>query len=280
MTACGVFPFGVGADADGLIASVASSRNRRYSLHSQVLPYIEQAVVFNQLNFWVQPFYPDTTGDPSAATGAGPNETAARTAVGVFLCPSDFDRMPSRPWGPTNYRSCNGGSWSGRAGDGLFGQSTRIGPAHVRDGLSNTAAMGERLRGHDDYERLDPLADLFRDAAPWTEAAFRSWCATLSDPEAASFRKQPSDANSGMTWLEGNMSWTRYNHLLPPGRKSCANGLTWNGVAMTSSSRHLGVVNLLLGDGSARPVKDSVDAAVWKSLATIAGGEVIPDDAY
>lgn len=83
-----------------------------------------------------------------------------------------------------------------------------------------------------------------------------------------------------MTWLEGNMSWTRYNHLLPPGRKSCANGLTWNGVAMTSSSRHLGVVNLLLGDGSARPVKDSVDAAVWKSLATIAGGEVIPDDAY
>jgi Protein of unknown function (DUF1559) len=101
-----------------------------------------------------------------------------------------------------------------------------------------------------------------RDAARWTEAAFQSWCAGLSNPEAASFRKYPSDANSGMTWLEGNMSWTRYNHLLPPGLKSCANGLTWNGVAMTSSSRHPGVVRLLLGDGSVRPVKDSIDPAV------------------
>jgi Protein of unknown function (DUF1559) len=84
---------------------------------------------------------------------------------------SDFDRMPSRPWGQNNYRSCNGSSWSGRAGDGIFGQSTRIGPAQVRDGLSNTAAMAERVRGHDDYERLDSDADLFRDAAPWTEEA-------------------------------------------------------------------------------------------------------------
>jgi prepilin-type N-terminal cleavage/methylation domain-containing protein len=277
LTACSVFPFGVGADADGLIATVTSPQSRRYSLHSQLLPYIEQVAVFHAINFWVQPF---TSGDPSRTTDAGPNETAACIAIEVFLCPSDFNRMPSRPWGQTNYRSCNGGSWSGRAGDGIFGQSTRIGPANIRDGMSNTAAMGERVRGHDDYQRLDPAADLFREAAPWTEEAFRSWCASLSDQEAASFPKHPSDANSGMTWLEGNMSWTRYNHVLPPGYKSCANGLTWNGVAMTSSSRHPGVINLLLGDGSARPVKDSIDPAVWKALGTIAGGEAVPGDAY
>jgi prepilin-type N-terminal cleavage/methylation domain-containing protein len=174
LTACSVFPFGVGADSDGLIASITSSQSRRYSLHSQLLPYIEQVAVFNSINFWVQPFFPDTTGDPSLTTGSGPNETVACIAIEVFLCPSDFDRMPSRPWGQNNYRSCNGGSWSGRAGDGIFGQSTRIGPANIRDGMSNTAAMGERVRGHDDYQRLDPLADLFREAAPWTEEAFRN----------------------------------------------------------------------------------------------------------
>jgi prepilin-type N-terminal cleavage/methylation domain-containing protein len=277
LTACGVFPFGVGADSDGLIASITSPQSRRYSLHSQLLLYIEQVAVFNGINFWVQPF---TSGDPSLTTEAGPNETAACMAIEVFLCPSDFDRMPSRPWGQNNYRSCNGGSWSGRAGDGIFGQSTRIGPANIRDGMSNTAAMGERVRGHDDYQRLDPAADLFREAAPWTEDAFRSWCASLSDQEAALFPKHPSDANSGMTWLEGNMSWTRYNHVLPPGHKSCANGLTWNGVAMTSSSRHPGVVGLLLGDGSARIVKDSIDVGVWKALGTIVGGEVIAGDSY
>ena len=280
LTVCNVFPFGVGADKDGLLASITSPLSRRYSLHSQLLPYIEQTAIFNQLNFWVQPFFPDTTGDPTIVTADGPNETVARTSLDVFLCPSDFDRMPSRPWGQNNYRSCNGSSWSGRAGDGIFGQSTRIGPAQVRDGLSNTAAMAERVRGHDDYERLDSDADLFRNAAPWTEEAFRTWCAQLSNAEAAEIQKHPSDANSGMNWLEGNMSWTRYNHFLTPGNKSCANGLTWNGVGMTANSRHSKIVVLLLGDGSVRPVTYSVAPSVWQAVGTIAGGETISADAY
>ncbi len=64
------------------------------------------------------------------------------------------------------------------------------------------------------------------------------------------------------------------------GSSRAPNGLTWNGVAMTASSRHPGVVHLLLGDGSARAVRDSIDAAVWKALGTIAGGEAIPGDSY
>ncbi len=72
-----------------------------------------------------------------------------------------------------------------------------------------------------------------------------------------------------MIWPEGNMSSTRHNHVLPPRSKSCANGLTWPGVAMTSSSRHPGVVCLLVGDGSD-----------GKAPGTIAGGEAIPGDAY
>src|SRR5205807_184757 len=77
----GVFPFGVGADADRLLATVASPQHRRYSLHSQILSYVEQANLFHQLNFSVQPFYPDTTGDPIGPTGNGPNETAAMTKL-------------------------------------------------------------------------------------------------------------------------------------------------------------------------------------------------------
>ena len=143
-----------------------------------------------------------------------------------------------------------------------------------------TAPRLERIRGHDDFERLDSDADLFRDAAPWTEDSFRTWCSQLTDAEAASFPKHPSDANSGMNWLEGNMTWTRYNHVLPPGSKSCANGLTWNGVAMTSNSRHAKVVGVLLGDGSVRPIKYSIAATVWKALGTIAGGETVSADAF
>lgn len=275
-TSFGSYPFGVGSDFDKAFSSVASPQNRRYSLHSQLLLMIEQAALFHALNFAVAPFDPDDTGDPRVITGRGANETAATVRLAVFLCPSDYDRMPSVPWGPTNYRSCNGGSWSGRGGDGLFGQGTRTRPGDVRDGLSNTAAFGERVRGHDDFKRLDLLSDVIRKAAPWTEQTFRDWCMNLSDAEAASiYQPRPYSANSGQTWLEGNMSWTRYNHLLPPGRKSCINKLTWHGVAMSANSRHPGGVNMLLADGSVRFIKDSIDPATWQAAGTIAGGEAI-----
>jgi type II secretory pathway pseudopilin PulG len=278
--AAGVYPFGVGADGDGAIATYTSASNRRYSMHAQMLPYLEQATLFNQLNFSVPPFFPDANGDPNLEDGPGPNFTVAEVWVDAFLCPSDFNRMPSRPWGPANYRSCNGSTWSGRAGDGMFGQSTRIGPADIRDGLSNTAAMSERLRGHDDYENVDVKSDQFRVAAPWTEAAFTEWCAGLTDTEAIALPKHYSNATTGLTWLEGNMSWTRYNHVLTPGHKTCVNGVTWNGVAMTAGSRHDGGVGLLLGDGSVRFVKETVSPAIWRALGTIAGGEPIAADGF
>src|SRR5689334_7084248 len=41
-TAAAVYPFGVGADGDGAIATYTSASNRRYSMHTQVLPYLEQ----------------------------------------------------------------------------------------------------------------------------------------------------------------------------------------------------------------------------------------------
>jgi prepilin-type N-terminal cleavage/methylation domain-containing protein/prepilin-type processing-associated H-X9-DG protein len=277
---CGVYPFGVGADRDGSVSQVASAESRRYSLHSQVLSYVEQTHLFNQLNFSFAPFHPDATGDPRVVTGRGENETAALTKVDVFLCPSDFDRMPSRPWGQNNYRSCNGSSWSGRAGDGMFGQVTRIRPADVTDGLSHTAAFCEHVRGHDDYQRLDPDTDLIRNPSVWTEDLFRDWCGGLSDTDAAAFTNNPADTNSGFNWLEGNMAWTRYNHLLPPGHKSCANGLTWNGVAMPANSRHDRGVNLLLGDGSVRFTPYTVSPAVWRALGTIRGGETISDQGF
>jgi prepilin-type N-terminal cleavage/methylation domain-containing protein len=276
----GVYPFGVGADGDGAIPTYTSASNRRYSMHAQLLPYIEQAGLFSALNFSVPPFFPDDNGVPDPEDGPGPNFTVAAVTIDTFLCPADFNRMPSWPWGPVNYRSCNGSTWSGRAGDGMFGQSTRIGPADVRDGLSNTAAMSERLRGHDDFENVDVTSDQFRLAAPWDEAGFTQWCASLSDAEAIALPKHYSNATTGLTWLEGNMSWTRYNHVLTPGSKTCINGVTWNGVIMTAGSRHAGGLGLLLGDGSVRFVKQTVSPPIWRALGTIAGGETLPADGY
>lgn len=272
-----VFPFGVGADADKGASSYTSAQSRRFSLHSQLLPYLEQMPVYAMIDFRVQPFHPDTTGDPAVVTGQGPNEEAAQTRVAVFLCPSDTDRL-KRPWGPTNYRSCNGSTWSGRRGDGMFGQATAIRPADVQDGLSQTAAFSERITGDDDRNLVDLDSDLFGQPALWTEETLQDWCNDLDEQEAASLPIQ--DSNGGMTWLEGNMNWTRYNHLLPPGRPSCKGEKTWDGVAMTANSRHQEGVNVLWGDGAVRFVSDTIDSTTWKALGTIAGSETVSGDLF
>ena len=50
--------------------------------------------------------------------------------------------------------------------------------------------------------------------------------------------------------------------------------------AITARSYHLGGVNAFFGDGSVRFVKSTVDGMVWRSLGTVAGGEVIGSDQY
>ena len=50
--------------------------------------------------------------------------------------------------------------------------------------------------------------------------------------------------------------------------------------AINSRSYHPGGVNVLMGDGSVKFIKSSIDGMVWRGLGTVAGGEVISSDAY
>jgi prepilin-type N-terminal cleavage/methylation domain-containing protein/prepilin-type processing-associated H-X9-DG protein len=50
--------------------------------------------------------------------------------------------------------------------------------------------------------------------------------------------------------------------------------------AFTTRSYHPGGVNTLFADGSVHFLKSSIDGSTWRSLGTIAGGEVISGDAY
>jgi prepilin-type N-terminal cleavage/methylation domain-containing protein/prepilin-type processing-associated H-X9-DG protein len=269
-----VLPFGVGTDDDQAISTSGSLNARRYSCHAQLLAYLELGTVFNAINFMVNPFFPNVSGLGSPSGGPGVNGTAATTVISVFLCPSDQDRLV-QPWGHNNYRCCNGSSWSGRAGNGMFGQASRIRFADITDGLSNTAAFCERDKGTGDPKVYDRSADLYANPGAWTQTTFSQWCASLTQAQAVTLYH---DVDGGQNWLEGNMNWTRYNHVLPPNSNACKNGLTWNGVAMTATSAHSGGVNLLLGDGSVRFVKTSIDLTTWQALGTISGGEIVGGD--
>ncbi|QDU36699.1 Type II secretion system protein G precursor [Maioricimonas rarisocia] len=270
-------PFGCGPDDDGGVSSVGSLDARRYSAHSQLLPYLDQAPVYNLIDFDVATFAPfvnagmdepqiNETGATTAINGQ-----AAATSLGVFLCPSDPDYIEIL-WGHNNYRACNGNSWSGRDGNGMFGQVSSVSFGNVRDGLSMTAMFSERCKGRWNDAIHDHLADLYDIRGVWTEDTFRDECASLTPQTAQAYTHE---IDSGQNWLEGNMNWTRYNHLLPPNHLSCKNGITWDGVAMAATSRHPAGVNLLLGDGAVRFVSDQIDRQTWHDLGTIAGGETI-----
>ena len=52
------------------------------------------------------------------------------------------------------------------------------------------------------------------------------------------------------------------------------------GFSFGSSSAHPGGCNVMMGDGSVKFVKSTINRQTWWSLGTKAGGEVISADSY
>ena len=50
--------------------------------------------------------------------------------------------------------------------------------------------------------------------------------------------------------------------------------------AINARSYHPAGVNTLLGDGSVRFVKSTIDGMVWRAMGTVAGSEVVSSGAY
>jgi prepilin-type processing-associated H-X9-DG protein len=90
----------------------------------------------------------------------------------------------------------------------------------------------------------------------------------------------------GFSWANGEYRTTLYNHARVPNSAvlDCLAALMstpdlarmYAGYGWRAArSRHPGGVNVVKADGSGQFVGDSVDPAVWKALATRAGGEAL-----
>ena len=132
------FPFGQGYEPPTLWNG--------WSALSLLLPYVEQKAVYNSLNFEI----PDGSS-PSTAQ----NTTGMRTTIAPLLCPSDLDRLTNAQ-GHNNYFGCSGYDQGGLNGIFLVnvgGSATTpsvplpVSMRDVTDGLSNTCAFSERVKG-------------------------------------------------------------------------------------------------------------------------------------
>ena len=94
----------------------------------------------------------------------------------------------------------------------------------------------------------------------------------------------PNFDHKGMKWAnDASGQGGAYSHVMMPNTKACdftGNGWAAAQTLVGASSYHSGGVNGMLGDGSVRFLKDSIDLKTWKALSSRSGGEVISAEGY
>jgi prepilin-type N-terminal cleavage/methylation domain-containing protein/prepilin-type processing-associated H-X9-DG protein len=283
-----------------------------YSVHCHLLNYMEQTNAYNAMNFagFNSSRMRNTDGSVNSV-----NFTAFILTQSSFLCPTDpYGGVD----GENNYRAnfggatpYAGGSTRGQPGanlkregtdNGAFTMGPGLGISAFNDGTSNTAVFAERTKGSGTFNLPAKSDVLFVPFSSFT-VSFNP----LIDNDAMMDRCRGGSTNPndyfyqsgryvaspgfGLQFSDGwGYAWyiaTLYNHVAPPNWQGwdCGIGSSIMDVPsehgiISARSQHPGGVNVLLGDGSVKFVKDSIAIPVWRALGTRAGGEAISADQY
>ncbi|GIX00275.1 MAG: prepilin-type N-terminal cleavage/methylation domain-containing protein [Pirellulaceae bacterium] len=284
----------------------------RHSAFLQILPYIEQANLYNYIAAGKQ------EGGMTQARPFGPHSlrpySAYKERIAAYLCPSDPGSQTmgnSNDQAPICYATNVGDSTLGRDGRhigeggtynsrGMFNRvwfnpgSNPAGPGkgktmgQVTDGTSNTLLFSEitiyngagKLHGH--YVVIP-------------SATFRAGpivCMQARGPNGTLVGTLPtSHHRMGDAWTNGTSMVCGFTAILPPNSPSCANERgEWQEGIYSANSYHTGGVNAVMVDGSVHFITENIDTGnlaapvpvngpspygVWGALGSSAEGEVV-----
>jgi prepilin-type N-terminal cleavage/methylation domain-containing protein/prepilin-type processing-associated H-X9-DG protein len=330
-----VFPPGHGQSASQLLYAGGYAGWGEWSAQSMMLSYMEQAPIYNAINFSFCGGY---------SYGAFCNVTVFNGVISTFMCPSDTqcdkggppNNSPAGPagWGNSNayppninsyrgsigtttsrynwppntgYACCTpdplnlqGGSPAQKPGStGMFAYWISYGIQDVIDGTSSTVLFAESLVGDTGggtstsyLNRNNSVTNVTAAAtAEAYDASSLSYANVILPALNACTTAMKSNTSvatdNGNRWAWGAVGMTLFNTVVTPNltpwndcRDSCSGCSPDDSVFSTAQSNHPGGVNVLMGDGSGRFIKNSINPQPWMALGTRAGGEVISSDQY
>jgi prepilin-type N-terminal cleavage/methylation domain-containing protein/prepilin-type processing-associated H-X9-DG protein len=236
-----------------------------FSPHVMLLPYLEQTAVFNEINFHVPTFYYEDLSDG--------NFTTASRSIEVFLCPSD-PKASREQFGRNSYR-CNRGLCDiceDEAG-GAFSFHRLGGLSGFTDGLSQTIAFSEKSIGSGENGQYSSSRDWLNPIFQPEPRTSDTWVKVCSKPSQTWIE----GLTGGGTWMLGGAYYTYFFVNVPPNSRIADCGIEVNqGVGVFAArSQHPGGVNASMADGSVRWFTSTIDPAVWRSLGTRRGGDIV-----
>jgi prepilin-type N-terminal cleavage/methylation domain-containing protein len=227
------------------LSSIDSTLGRS-GIFASILPYLDQGNTYQQYNFSLG------NSDPS-------NLTAVSQRIPAFLCPTAPFRRPvpisgcdANSRAPGTYAASTGSldpygtSTGGNPNNGAIvnASSGSTSMRDLTDGSSSTLLCGESAWNFGDYLWGAMPATPCSGQVRW---GFTYWSSPY--PLATAFTTAGPFNPKSMQGDSSRLSSFR--------------------------SEHIGVVNMLLCDGSARYVSENIDHNLLNSLATRAGGEVV-----
>jgi prepilin-type N-terminal cleavage/methylation domain-containing protein len=285
-------------------ASVGSNAGN-FSIQASLLPFMEQSNLESQLDYAV-----------TMTVGCCPGTLRpqfvqpAKTVLGIFKCPSDSGtdlysvvtlsgRGPIEQYAGNNYH-INTGTAVGTLydtrlpTDGLVWTNSVVKFGSISDGLSNTAAFSESLRGLENttvnapVSRNDRLRTMVNVACVWRSSTIPPTVAGLAngfqapvDPnqfEAAVVAiSRGYNGQRGGGWINGREYYTAYNHYQSPNANILDMNTCGYGV-FAARSQHTGGVQVARCDGSTSLISNSIDLSVWRAFGTRNGGEIVAID--
>lgn len=248
-----------------------------------ILPYIEQAALFQQI------VAGRTTAPIVPPWGSAPNDPTQysfapyATQVGGLLCPTDDmgrKRDPATTFARNNYAFCMGDSiqqnenwvvygtapnYQTQPPRGIFGafSGTRI--QDIRDGTSNTIAMSEKVIGQDPRKIKGATV----------QQAITTVQACMANASTGGLLTSNGALVQGLNYVLGWGFSVGFTTNIPPNQPSCASsplptlaaGTAANGL-YAASSYHSGGVNCMMADGSVRFISETIDTGTLLSTAT------------